>query len=88
MDCRPGCGACCTAPSISSPLPGMPHGKAAGVRCVNLDETNRCTVWNTPHYPEVCRRFSPDLAVCGTSSAEAVRLIDELERLTQPAQRL
>lgn len=27
MDCRPGCGACCIAPSITSPIPGMPHGK-------------------------------------------------------------
>ncbi|HNF77692.1 MAG TPA: YkgJ family cysteine cluster protein, partial [Thauera aminoaromatica] len=26
MDCRPGCAACCIAPSISSPIPGMPHG--------------------------------------------------------------
>ncbi|MDW3636530.1 YkgJ family cysteine cluster protein, partial [Vibrio sp. Vb0667] len=24
MDCRLGCGACCIAPSISSPIPGMP----------------------------------------------------------------
>ncbi|MDP3170542.1 MAG: YkgJ family cysteine cluster protein, partial [Polaromonas sp.] len=24
MNCRPGCGACCIAPSISSPIPGMP----------------------------------------------------------------
>ncbi|HBO0679766.1 TPA: YkgJ family cysteine cluster protein, partial [Pseudomonas aeruginosa] len=23
MQCRAGCGACCIAPSISSPLPGM-----------------------------------------------------------------
>ncbi|HLV28200.1 MAG TPA: YkgJ family cysteine cluster protein, partial [Burkholderiaceae bacterium] len=29
MDCRPHCGACCTAPSISSPIPGMPQGKPA-----------------------------------------------------------
>ncbi|HFY5777145.1 TPA: YkgJ family cysteine cluster protein, partial [Salmonella enterica subsp. enterica serovar Typhimurium] len=27
MDCRSGCGACCIAPSISSPIPGMPYGK-------------------------------------------------------------
>ncbi len=27
VSCRPGCGACCTAPSISSPIPGMPNGK-------------------------------------------------------------
>ena len=38
MDCRPGCAACCIAPSISSPIPGMPHGKPAGVRCAQLDE--------------------------------------------------
>ena len=31
MNRRPGCGACCIAPSISSPIPGMPHGKAVGV---------------------------------------------------------
>jgi len=27
IDCRSGCGACCIAPSISSPIPGMPNGK-------------------------------------------------------------
>ncbi len=30
MDCRAGCGACCTAPSISSPIPGMPGGNPPG----------------------------------------------------------
>ncbi|MBV6674737.1 YkgJ family cysteine cluster protein, partial [Klebsiella pneumoniae] len=24
MECRTDCGACCIAPSISSPIPGMP----------------------------------------------------------------
>ncbi|MCF8007898.1 MAG: hypothetical protein K9K84_10865 [Methylovulum sp.] len=38
MSCRIGCGACCIAPSISSTLPLHPHGKAAGVRCLHLDE--------------------------------------------------
>ena len=28
--CRPGCGACCIAPSITSPIPGMPDGKPVG----------------------------------------------------------
>ena len=32
MECRSSCGACCIAPSINSPIPGMPHGKPAGVR--------------------------------------------------------
>ncbi|MBF7801077.1 YkgJ family cysteine cluster protein, partial [Klebsiella pneumoniae] len=29
MECRTDCGACCIAPSISSPIPGMPQGKPA-----------------------------------------------------------
>ncbi|MGO2368564.1 MAG: YkgJ family cysteine cluster protein, partial [Serratia sp. (in: enterobacteria)] len=32
MDCRADCGACCIAPSISSPIPGMPNGKPANTR--------------------------------------------------------
>ena len=42
LACRAGCGACCIAPSISSAIPGMPHGKPAGVRCVQLDDALRC----------------------------------------------
>ena len=42
MQCRSGCGACCIAPSINEPLPGMPQGKPAGVRCVHLDDEMRC----------------------------------------------
>ena len=36
MEYRANCGACCIAPSLSSPLPGMPKGKPAGVRWVQL----------------------------------------------------
>ena len=36
MKCRPGNGACCIAPSISSPIPGMPNDKPAGVPCIQL----------------------------------------------------
>ena len=33
---------------ISSPLPGLPHGKPAGVPCPCLDTDLRCTpVWQT-----------------------------------------
>ena len=38
MDCRLGCGACCISPSISSPIPGMPKGKPAGERCIQLND--------------------------------------------------
>jgi Fe-S-cluster containining protein len=83
--CREGCGACCIALSITSPLPGMPEGKPAGVPCVNLDpETLRCAIWGSEAYPELCRRFRPQREVCGHSAADALRLIGELERLTVP----
>ena len=51
MDCRPGCGACCTAPSISSPIPGMPLGKPAGVRCIQLGDDARCRIFGQPERP-------------------------------------
>lgn len=85
MECRPGCGACCIAPSISSPLPGMPRGKAPGERCVNLDPaTFLCRLWGTDTYPEVCRRFAADAAVCGASRAEALDLLAVLEVASSP----
>ena len=38
MNCRPHCGACCIALSISSPIPGMPAGKPAGVLGVSIGQ--------------------------------------------------
>ncbi len=84
MDCRPGCGACCIAISISSPLPGMPNGKPPGVRCVNLSDTNECRIHNSPDYPEVCRNFTAVPEICGETFEEAFANISELERLTAP----
>ena len=84
MDCRPGCAACCIAPSISSPLPGMPDGKPAGARCVNLDAGGFCRLWGGPDYPEVCRKFTPALSVCGSNAGEALRLIATMEAATRP----
>lgn len=85
MDCRPGCGACCVAPSISSPLPGMPDGKPAGVRCVNLDAAGLCRLWGKPDYPPVCRDFRPSPWVCGEDAASALALIAALEKETDPS---
>ena len=82
MECRAGCGACCIALSISSPIPGMPEGKPAGVRCVQLDDDNLCRIFGRPERPVVCGSFMADPQVCGSSNAEAMQLIAELERLT------
>ena len=79
MECRAGCGACCIAPSISSAIPGMPQGKPAGVRCVQLDENFRCKLFGRPERPRVCLGFRPEPAVCGASRDEALALIASLE---------
>ncbi|WIO73994.1 YkgJ family cysteine cluster protein [Porticoccaceae bacterium LTM1] len=84
MNCRPNCGACCIAPSINHPLPGMPKGKPAGVICVNLDaDTRQCKIWDTEQYPDTCRHFLPAEYVCGESREEAIRLIGQLEEATR-----
>ena len=66
MDCRVGCGACCVVPSISSAIPGMPHGKPAGVRCAQLTSDNRCQIFGHPDRPGVCLSLQPSLEMCGT----------------------
>ncbi|WP_019141871.1 YkgJ family cysteine cluster protein [Noviherbaspirillum massiliense] len=82
LSCRSGCGACCIAPSISSPIPGMPNGKPAGVRCVQLDEANRCRIFGRPERPAVCASLQPSPDMCGNSAGEAMVYLLHLERLT------
>lgn len=79
VDCRIGCGACCIAPSISSAIPGMPGGKPAGVRCVQLDDNNLCRLFGFSERPDVCSEFSASVDVCGNSNEEALWLIGSLE---------
>lgn len=82
MECRPGCGACCIAPSIVEPFFGMPGGKPAGVRCVHLEADARCALWGRPERPDTCGAFRPEPEVCGRDAAEALRLITLLETRT------
>jgi len=84
MDCRVGCGACCIAPSISSPIPGMPNGKPAGVRCVQLMDDFRCAIFGKPERPAVCRALRPSPSMCGADRNEAMATLAALERATRP----
>ncbi|AKZ74220.1 MULTISPECIES: YkgJ family cysteine cluster protein [Enterobacter] len=84
MDCRPDCGACCTAPSISSPIPGMPEGKPANTRCVQLSETNLCMIFGSPLRPKVCSGLQPTAEMCGSTREQAITYLLELEALTAP----
>ncbi len=84
MNCRPGCGACCIAPSISSPIPGMPQGKPAGVRCVQLDDANACRIFGRPERPAVCGQLMPSAEMCGASATAAMVWLTSLELATAP----
>ncbi|MBI2469628.1 MAG: YkgJ family cysteine cluster protein [Planctomycetes bacterium] len=84
VNCRIGCGACCIALSISSPIPGMPDGKPAGVRCVHLSPDNRCLIYDKPDKPVVCSNLRPLEEMCGQTSEEALAYLEFLEQCTSP----
>lgn len=87
LTCRSGCAACCIAPSISSPIPGMPQGKPAGIPCVQLLPDLRCAIFGRPERPAVCVSLRPSEGMCGVSREEAMRTLAELESATAPAAR-
>ena len=82
MKCREGCGACCIAPSISSPIPGMPQGKPAGERCLHLNVENLCALFGKPERPQVCGGFKAEADICGNDRDEAIRISGWLEQMT------
>jgi uncharacterized protein len=78
MDCRENCGACCIALSISTPGPGMPEGKPAGVRCIHLLPDYKCDIYNHPDKPKACNDFKPELEFCGGTQEEALKILASL----------
>lgn len=84
MTCRIGCAACCIAPSITSPIPGMPGGKPAGVRCIQLTDDNKCMLFGKPERPKVCSSLQPSRELCGGSAEEAMEYLNFLEQATKP----
>jgi uncharacterized protein len=84
MECRPGCGACCIAPSISSSIPGMPDGKPAGIRCIQLTSDNKCMLFGKPDRPLVCSSLKPSGELCRETSEEAIAYLLYLEEATEP----
>lgn len=86
MNCRPGCAACCIAPSISSYIPGMAGGKPAGVRCAQLTPENLCLLFGTAERPAVCLSLRPSAGMCGGSAEEAMERLSALERETAPGE--
>jgi uncharacterized protein len=79
IPCREKCGACCIVPSISSPIPGMPNGKPAGVKCIHLTSEFRCAIFNSLDRPKVCDGFKAEQIVCGDTREFAIRTLAGLE---------
>ncbi len=73
MDCRPGCGACCIAPSISS------LAKPAAARCIHLAEDLRCAIFGLPERPSCCSGLQPSAEMCGESREHALNWLSRLE---------
>jgi len=84
MDCRPDCGACCTAPSVSSPIPGMPNGKPANTICVQLGADMRCKIFTSPLRPKVCASLQASREMCGATRQQAMDYLIYLEAATTP----
>lgn len=85
LACRPGCGACCIAPSISSAIPGMPNGKPAGIPCVQLDEHLRCRIFGQSTRPQCCSGLQASKEMCGNHRDEALIWLTTLEQNTAPS---
>ncbi len=84
MDCRSDCGACCIAPSISSPIPGMPQGKPANTRCIQLDDDMRCKIFLSPLRPKVCGGLQATEDMCFSHRDQALIYLLKLEQETAP----
>ena len=63
----------------------MPHGKPAGMPCVQLRDDHACAIFGHPERPEVCASLRPSVAMCGATRAHAMRVLTQLEDATKPA---
>ena len=65
-------------------MPGLPHGKPAGVRCIHLTDDYLCRLYGLPERPEVCTRLRPMAEMCGDSREHALVYLAWLEGETAP----
>ena len=62
----------------------MPNGKPAGMRCIHLDDENRCMIFGKPERPKFCVSLQPSLEMCGETRERAMIWLTNLEHLTKP----
>jgi hypothetical protein len=64
-------------------MPGLPHGKPAGMPCPHLDASLRCQLFGLPERPAVCGSLQPSAEMCGPDQAHAMRWLSALELATK-----
>jgi hypothetical protein len=62
----------------------MPHGKPAGIRCIQLSDDNRCLIFGHPERPAVCSSLAAHPEMCGSNDAEALQILTDWEQATIP----
>jgi len=54
------------------------------VRCVQLDDQQRCRIFGRPERPAVCRSLRPGDEMCGRTREHALAWLRRLELRTAP----
>jgi uncharacterized protein len=62
----------------------MPHGKPAGIPCVQLLPDYRCALFGRPERPAFCVTLRPMESMCGRDRDDALARLTALETLTLP----
>ncbi|MDO8540326.1 MAG: Fe-S-cluster oxidoreductase [Opitutaceae bacterium] len=62
----------------------MPHGKPAGIPCVQLLPDYRCALFGRPERPAVCVTLRPMESMCAATREEAMAFLTVLEIATAP----
>ena len=62
----------------------MPHGKPAGIPCVQLLADMRCALFGRPERPLFCVGLRPCEDMCGADREEALSSLRALESATAP----
>jgi uncharacterized protein len=62
----------------------MPHGKPAGIPCVQLRADFSCAIFGQPGRPAVCASLRPTEQMCGANREEAIATLTRLETATKP----
>jgi hypothetical protein len=60
----------------------MPNGKPAGIRCIQLDQENRCKIFGHPERPAVCASLKATEEMCGSTRDHALTYLFDLDRMT------